>query len=297
MLPELAKHSEKLAYFYEIISEGSLQATSRKLGVSASGLSYTIKELEKVCKVPLLKRSKKGVAPTEAGAKLFQLCRTVYREMERVQLEMQGVGTYEIHRIRVGTFSSIAIYFWPLLLKEIARDSRLSMSISTGRSKEILELLIRKEVDVAITVECFTHARLVKHELYADSFSFYVATGKKVESLNDEVLYYIPDTQDRDGKKLRQHLQGMEVRFKEECELDSFEVIAQFVANGFGVGILPNKVAFGFGKAIKRISSRELKRDFGAHRFYLSYRDDLEMSQRDLEIILGAARKAVAKLK
>lgn len=297
MLPELAKHSEKLSYFYAIVSEGSLQATSRKLGISASGLSYTLKELEKVCGVALLKRSKKGIAPTEAGETLYQLCRKIYRDMEQAQRQMTDADHEEVRRIRIGTFPSIAIYFWPMLLKELSKESQLSMSITTGRSKEILERLIKQEVDVAITVECFTHAQLLKHELYSDTFGFYVSSKKGNSPLEEQSIYYIPDAEDQDGKKLRQYLHGMDIRFKEECEMDSFEVIGQFVRNGHGVGILPNKVAATFGKAIKRVPQKTVLQNFGPHRFYLSYRNDLGISQKSLEQILSAAKKAVAGMR
>lgn len=297
MLPELAKHSEKLSYFYSIVTEGSLQATSRKLGISASGLSYTLKELEKVCGVALLKRSKKGIAPTEAGETLYQLCRKIYRDMEQAQRQMTDADHEDINRIRIGTFPSIAIYFWPMLLKELGKGTKLSMSITTGRSKEILEKLIKQEVDVAITVECFTHAQLLKHELYSDTFGFYVSSKKGSAPLDEQVIYFIPDAEDQDGKKLRQYVHGLEVRFKEECEMDSFEVIAQFVRNGYGVGILPNKVAGTLGKSIKRVSQKNVPQNFGPHRFYLSYRNDLDLSQRSLDQILNAAKKAVGGMR
>lgn len=296
MLPELAKHSEKLAYFYAIINEGSLQATSRKLGISASGLSYTLKELEKVCQATLLKRSKKGIEPTVAGQKLYQLCRTVYRDMEQTLLQMQDSKHQELHRVRIGTFSSIAVYFWPTFMQELGEESHLSMSLTTGRSRHIMEQLIKKEIDVAIVVEALANPLLVRHELYTDTFSFYASTELSTRKTQDCAIFYIPDAEDQDKKSLQQHLRGLDVKFKEECAIDSFEVIAQFVKVGAGVGILPNRVAATLGKGVKRLTGKGLAQNFGRHRFYLSYRNDLDLSQKDLDLMMTAASKAVRKM-
>ena len=103
MLPELAKHSEKLNYFFEIASAGSLQATGRKLGVSAPTLSHAIKTLEEVIKTPLFLRKKSGVTLTDAGVKLLIFCRKYFREMQAVQQIMILPRQSQTVRFKVGT--------------------------------------------------------------------------------------------------------------------------------------------------------------------------------------------------
>lgn len=297
MLPEISRHLEKLGYFYEMVQAGSLQETARKLGVSPATLSYSLKELEAVAETQLFVRSKKGMAPTEAGEKLFQFCRKLYRDLDEVSLALKNEGQKTRHRVRVGTFSSIAIYFWPLIQKSLKNQKELTLSLTTKRSREILEALMKREVDVAITVGTLRAPEVTAHKLYTDSYGFYGKKGSKFSSPKESTLFYLPDATDDEGKNLRSHVHDFGLRFQEEFELDSFDVIKAFIMRGEGVGILPVKVAQNMGDGLERISLPGLKRaSFGSHSFYLSHRLDLEILQRDLTLIKKAAEGAVREL-
>jgi len=302
MLPELIHHSEKLYYFFEIASERSLQATGRKLGISAPSLSHSIKILEVAVGAPLFYRKKSGVTLTEAGEKLLIFCRKYFREMEEVQRLLTQPNQRLKTKIRVGTFQTIALYFWPLLIEKLKQDSSISLSIMTNRSRAILECLMKREIDIALTVEAIRHEKLLKHELYKDEYAFYCSAKwkqpkmEKSELLNHAILY-IPDAIDETGKSLRQYLQSWDLVFRDEFELDSLEVIGEFVKKEYGIGILPTKVASSHGSALKQLKIEGMSEaKFGTHRFFLSYRDDLEIPQKLMKTFLDAARKAVIQL-
>lgn len=302
MLPDLAKHSEKLIYFFEIAEEGSIQAAGRKLGISAPSLSHAVKSLEEVIGTPLFLRSKSGVTLTDAGKKLLIFCRKYFREMEEVQRIMLHPNQQMTTRIRIGTFQTIALYFWPLLIDKLKQDSSISLSIMTNRSKVILESLMKREIDIALTVEALEHERLIRHELYKDDYAFYCSAkwsetkiGKS--DLLNHALLYIPDAIDQAGKSLRQHLQSWDLVFRDEFELDSLEVIGEFVKKEYGIGILPTKVAKSHNSALKQLKIEGVGANkFGAHRFFLSCRDDLELPQKLMKTLLEAAKEAVLQM-
>lgn len=296
MLPDLARHTEKLFYFYEIVQQESLQATGRKLGISAATLSYSLKELEAATGVSLLVRTKKGISPTPAGQRLYDFCRKFFKDLDQIQLQISDIDQPIKTKIKIGTFSSIAIYFWPLLQDELGEQESLALSIITNRSKDILESLIKKDIEIAITVGSFQNPAIIKHELYRDTYGYYTRNNSRNSDVKDSVLLYIPDAVDNDGKSLRYHVHDQGLRFKDEFELDSFEVITEFIKKGYGIGILPNKVAQRAAGNLKRIYPSNGVRNFGDHRFYLSYRKDLDIKQNDLRIIMQAATKAVTKL-
>jgi len=302
MVPDLARHAEKLAYFYEMMQEGSLQGTSRKLRVSAATLSYNLKQLELALGSKLFVRSKSGIVPTEAGERLSRFCRKLFKEMGEIQLELQDVSHPAKRKIRLGTFSSIAVYFWPLLQEEIKGKESLSVSITTRRSREVLEALMKRDVDIAITVGSLRHPEMLRHELYHDSYGFYTKEGAgpsslTLEDIRKETLLYIPDAEDDEGKTLHAQIHQMGFFFGDEYELDSFDVITAFVKKGYGIGVLPVKVAQNLGKGLRRVSVPGLgRRSFGDHCFYLSYRKDLDLLQSDLDAIKDAASLAVKKL-
>lgn len=119
---------------------------------------------------------------------------------------------------------------------------------------------------------------------------------KRAEVLQLTILY-IPDAVDEDGKSIRQYLHGWNLIFKNEFELDSLEVVSEFVKKGYGIGILPTKVAKTHGGDLKLLKIEGLgSAKFGLHRFFLSYRDDLEISQSLMRILIDSAKKASVDL-
>lgn len=302
MLPDIAKHSEKFYYFFEIANEGSIQATARKLNTSAPSLSHAVKQLESVIGSQLFQRSKTGVTLTDAGNKLYVFCRKYFRELEEVQRLIDYPEQKALRKIKVGTFQSIALYFWPLLIDSLKTESNFLLSITTNRSRAILELLLRREIDVALTVETLKHQKLIKHELYKDEYAFYVPSDwpkaeLKKSSLYQHALLYIPDAVDEHGKSLRQYIHSWHLLFRDEFELDSLEVIGEFVKKGYGIGILPTKVAKTHGKALRQLRIEGIPaQKFGVHRFFLSYRDDLDIPQSLIRLLLESAKKATLQL-
>lgn len=300
MMSELAQHTEKFRYFYEIANEGTLQSTSRKLGISTPSLSYAIKQLEIVTGCTLFNRSKTGVTLTSSGEKLFIFCRRYYREMEETQQLMAQPGIVAKQRIRIGTFASKAIYFWPQLIELLKSHSNLSTSILTNRSQSILESLLNREIDLALTVGTIEQAKLISHQLYTDEYAFYIrASAKQVvltqADLKNYVVLYIPDAKDEDKKSLRHYLRSLGLFFGDEFELDSFEVIGEFIKRNYGIGILPTKVAKTYGSSICPLKIKGMRtQKFGTHRFNLLYRTDLDLPQSVINLVHNAAKKAVA---
>lgn len=302
MLPEIAKHTEKLYYFYEVAQAGSLTACSRKLNISAPTVSYAIKQLELVTNIKLFLRSKQGMSLTHSGQHLFTFCKKYFKELDDIQFIMKNPKERPITRVRIGTFQSIAIYFWPLLLNQIKKQPDISLSIRTSRSHAIVESLMNREIDIALTVEGQQYKEIIRHELYTDEYCTYVSSNFKpnkvtIGQIKDMTLMYIPDAVDCDGISLRQHLYMTNLQLKEVFDMDSFEVIAEFVKRGYGIGILPRKVAASYGKSIKEIRLQgTAKKNFGRHRFFLSYRNDLELPQSLMDLFLNSARDAVRDL-
>jgi DNA-binding transcriptional LysR family regulator len=299
MLPELSRHTEKLFYFYEVAIAGSLQSCARKVGVSPPTISYAIKQLEMIIHTEVFIRSKTGMTLTPAGEHLFSFCKKHYQELSDLESLLKKPELEPVTRLRIGTFQSIAIYFWPYMLEMLKDETNLSLSIMTKRSSDVIDSLINKEIDLAITVEGRHTPELIRHELYQDDYCVYASkdfefnklTEKQVQDLT---LMYIPDAIDCDGLSLKQHLYMTSLRFKEVFEIDSFEVIAEFAKMNYGLGILPRKVASNYGEQLKeiRIEGTARKR-FGTHRFFFSYRNDLDISNSLINLMLDAAHQAV----
>ena len=77
--------------FMAIVREGSFRSAARRLGLSPSALSHTIRGLEERLGIRLLNRTTRSVAPTEAGRALFARLGPAIAEMEGA---VDGLGAF-----------------------------------------------------------------------------------------------------------------------------------------------------------------------------------------------------------
>src|SRR5947209_17995180 len=84
-----ADHFHDLAALVAVAEERSFTQAAKKLGVSQSALSQTIRNLEDRVGVRLLTRTTRSVAPTEAGERLI---RTVAPRFAEIDAELAAVS-------------------------------------------------------------------------------------------------------------------------------------------------------------------------------------------------------------
>lgn len=103
--------------FVETVRSGGLTRAAEILGISQSGVSRMISDLEREWGVRLLERGRGGVTLTPEGERLYarsaDLCAS-YDELVRTAGEVGGAG---IGMIRIGTFSSVATHRLPDIIR------------------------------------------------------------------------------------------------------------------------------------------------------------------------------------
>lgn len=301
MNDELARHTEKLYYFYMIALEGSLQAASRRIGVSAPSLSISLKQLEGILGPGLFLRTRSGMNLTDAGRSLFQFCQKYYRELTEVEQHLQQPLAPRVQKIRIGTCQSLALHLWPLLIESI-KGPYLSISMRADRSRIIHDALIRQEIDFALTVDGLKHEKIAKHKLSKDAYAFYKSTFSGTNLVKDaelakSTLLYTPDAADEQGKSLKYYIHFWNLRFKDEVELDSFEAVKELTRKGHGIGILPTKLHHVAGGDLKQVKIEAASGiEFGPHHFYFSHRTDLDVPAPLLSSFFDIAKRAVNNL-
>lgn len=89
----------RMAVFAVVVSEGSLAAAARRLGMSPSAVSQHLRMLEKTVGVPLLYRSTRKLTLTDAGAAFYPDCEAMLvhaQEAERRLAEMRDTLSGEL---------------------------------------------------------------------------------------------------------------------------------------------------------------------------------------------------------
>ncbi|MBI0331086.1 LysR family transcriptional regulator [Burkholderia plantarii] len=94
--------------YVRIVETGSFGKAARALGMSASNATERIARLEAALGVRLLARTTRALAPTEAGARYFEVCRRVIDELDEVEASLSGSRDALAGRVRVDANVSIA---------------------------------------------------------------------------------------------------------------------------------------------------------------------------------------------
>ena len=98
-------HLEDMKYLISIIDNKSINKAAKELQLTQPALSTAIGKLEQELGVPLLKRSYKGVVPTEAGDRIYEEAKSILNMIA----EWYKLGQYttilegEVHVLAVPT--------------------------------------------------------------------------------------------------------------------------------------------------------------------------------------------------
>lgn len=145
--PELAE----LRAFCVAVDLGSLGKAARLLRVSQPALSKRLRALEALSGSRLLERSTRGVAPTEAGRKLYEAARRLLAEAEVVEELMGDLGA-DRPPMRLASSPTMAEVVLPSILVEFEsnHEHHLSIELSIANSDVARALVLEGKAELGV---------------------------------------------------------------------------------------------------------------------------------------------------
>lgn len=138
----------KYMAFIRTVEYGSFTKAAEILNYSQSGISRMIHDLEQEWKVVLLERSRAGVRLTSDGMKLLPHAKSLCREYQKLQMEVDELNGLQSGLIRIGTFSSVATHWLPSIIREFQKDyPNIDYELLLGDYTEIEEWIADGRVD------------------------------------------------------------------------------------------------------------------------------------------------------
>ena len=139
---------QKYLAFVKTVEYGSFSETAKRLNYSQSGISRMIGDLEKEWQLTLLERNKSGVKLTSDGMKLFPHAKRICMAHEKLQLEIDALNGLGSGLIRIGTFSSVATHWLPLIIKAFQKTyPNVEYELLIGDYGEIETWLLEGRID------------------------------------------------------------------------------------------------------------------------------------------------------
>lgn len=141
----------RLTHFIALVDEGSFVAAARRLNLTQSALSHSIRQLEEELGLRLLDRDRSGTAPTGAGRALLADARDLVRRAEMLQRDAQAMARSGAGTVHFGFAPLPAFLYMGGLVAELSRDHPdVAMRGSVGPIAELLTRLKEDTLDFVI---------------------------------------------------------------------------------------------------------------------------------------------------
>ena len=138
-----------LAVFAEVVDAGSMSGAARRLGMSPSAVSQTIRALETHGGVTLLHRSTRKLALTEAGERYYPHCRRMLEAARAAAQSLQTARDAPTGELRVSAPVGFAAHIAPALAPLLAEAPQLRLRLLVD---DAMIDLIDARIDVAIRI-------------------------------------------------------------------------------------------------------------------------------------------------
>ena len=139
---------QKHMAFVKTVEYGSFTRAAEILNYSQSGISRMINDLEKDWGVSLLERGHSGVRLTSDGMRLLPYAKSVCREYQKLQTQVEELNGLQTGLIRIGTFSSVATHWLPNIIKKFQKDyPNIDYELLLGDYTEIESWIMEGRVD------------------------------------------------------------------------------------------------------------------------------------------------------
>lgn len=182
-----------LRYFLAIVETGNFSRAAARENVAQPTLSAGIAKLEAQLQARLFDRTNRRVHLTEAGSRLLVHARRIEHEFNLAQAAVSGVAAAEL--LRVAVLSTIpAARIEEILARRPAGAERLELL--EGSEREVISLLDRGRVEVALTTINPSTDRLGAERLHEEGYGLALPAGHRLagaelldgEALADEVM-------------------------------------------------------------------------------------------------------------
>jgi len=240
-----------LELFYYVARHGGVSAAARRIpyGIQQPAISAQVIQLEDDLGTALFHR--RPFQLTKAGEELYRFIEPFFGGLEEMGHKLRG-GT-EV-RLRIGAPETVQREYLPGMLQKLrARQPKLTFSLYSGRLNEIEAKLLTQEIDLGIAaLEGKRADGIQQREVLRLSMMLLVPANSKLRSPDDlwtrdrlhEPLISLPGDEPT-CRRFQQELQRRKVEWFPGLELNSQELVARYVAEGFGIGLVlmpPNAV-------------------------------------------------------
>ena len=153
--------SRQVRAFCAVARTGSFTQAARELHLTQSGVSHAMKALEGDVGCRLLDRLGKKVVLTQAGEQLLLHANRILQEMASARASLSQLGKWGRGRLRLGASTTACQHILPAVLREFKESfPDHIITIEPGDTPELVNSLVRRQMDLAISLEAEAEPQL-----------------------------------------------------------------------------------------------------------------------------------------
>jgi DNA-binding transcriptional LysR family regulator len=229
-----------------VAEEGSFTAAADRLHTVQSNVSGHVRQLEAELGVQLLVRGRRGAVPTEFGERVLDRARAIRSELGALQKDLSMLQGLETGHATLGVVGTVSRSLVPALVEEMRRVApALSLRLTEGASERLALEVADRELASAVVTEPVSDPRLVVEHLRDEALVGLVPASRDLgpepvplAAFADHPLILPPN-----GNPLRDEVdvaaRAERVELRVPIEVEGIRLIADLVASGAGVSILP----------------------------------------------------------
>jgi len=233
--------------FLAIVKYGSFQEASKVLQYSQPTITVQVKKLEEDLGIQLFKRGK-TTELTSAGKFFLQRAEGLLHKFDQFENELQDYKQGDSGIIHIGISEPTASNRFPAVLASLAQKKpNIQVKITVGSNKELVDMLINKQVDIALCNRPEANTQLIFEQLLTETFGLLVYEGHplaeqdrvSIQDLREEKLVLTPGTCPFRAR-IEEAIVGKLGRFSHtNLEVPGISSLKYFVQAKLGIALAP----------------------------------------------------------
>jgi len=142
---------KSLKIFCDIVSRRSFSRAAEDNGISQSGASQVVGQLEHRLGVQLIERSKRPLVPTREGQVFYDGCRKIIARYDALEDEVRSLHEQVAGRVRVAAIYSVGLHHMSRYLQEfMSLHPKANVRLEYLHPERVLEAVENGEADIGV---------------------------------------------------------------------------------------------------------------------------------------------------
>ncbi|RZL66305.1 MAG: LysR family transcriptional regulator [Variovorax sp.] len=233
--------------FVSAARAGSIVRAAEQEHIAPSALSRRLADLEHAFGTPLLVRSPRGVALTDAGRLVFARGVKLDDDLQALVREVQSEGDEVRGTVRLYANMSAVIGFLPERLQRfMAQYPGVTVLLHEEDTRDVIRACLDDRADVGVGVEAPVPAGLVSWHFESDPLHVVLPAGHALAgeaAIGFAQALAHPLIGVHQGgaldRSLHERAEALAIRFAPTVSVSSFDAVCRMVEAGLGIAVVP----------------------------------------------------------